>query len=295
MPHADKLAKRPATDLAKYDPEKGLKTIAVAEAAEKYFARAKDATKLEHAIRTKLEAQAAFVEWWDTKGPGTNHGGTRKISGLKSWPEGLPASLVVHRWRKRLADPGDFENTFRLALARYIRILEEFAAAHVAQNSGENEWYTPEAFIQAARLVLGEIDLDPASSRQANEIVRAAVFFSRADDGLTQVWQGRVWMNPPYAQPLIAQFAEKWARSIEARDISASIALVNNGTETEWFYTMAGVADAICFPHGRVRFWSPTNDSAAPLQGQALLYAGPERDRFASTFASFGFVLVRPV
>lgn len=45
------VAKRGAADLARYDPDKGLKSIAVAEAAEKHFARAKDATKLQQAIR----------------------------------------------------------------------------------------------------------------------------------------------------------------------------------------------------------------------------------------------------
>src|SRR5215469_2041438 len=52
-------------DIAVYDPTKGLKTIAVAEAAEKHFARAKDPEKLFEAIETKLRAQAEFVLWWD--------------------------------------------------------------------------------------------------------------------------------------------------------------------------------------------------------------------------------------
>ena len=60
--------------LAKYDPQKGVKKIAAYEMAEKHFAKAKDASQLEKAIRAKLEAQAEFVYWWKTTGPGAKQG-----------------------------------------------------------------------------------------------------------------------------------------------------------------------------------------------------------------------------
>ena len=168
------------------------------------------------------------------------------------------------------------------------------STVHVAQHTGYFEWYTPPAYIEAARSVLGEIDLDPASSAPANDVVKASQFFSLADDGLAQPWHGRVWLNPPYAQPLIAHFADKLAASVRAGDVTAAVVLVNNATETDWFCTLASTASAICFPEGRVRFWTPAREAeSVPLQGQAVLYTGPARDRFCQEFGSFGVVLVK--
>lgn len=157
-------------------------------------------------------------------------------------------------------------------------------------NSGDHEWYTPAPYVDAARDVLGDIDLDPASCPAANEVVKAATFYTITDNGLAQPWSGRVFLNPPYAQPLIQQFVEKLATSVTAGTVTAAIVLVNNGTETEWFTRLAAVADVVCLPKGRVHFWNPAKDPATPLQGQAVLYLGPDADRFCDRFAAFGLV-----
>lgn len=157
--------------------------------------------------------------------------------------------------------------------------------------TGENEWYTPDEHIEKARFVLGGIDLDPASSEIANRTVKAARIFTIDDDGLNQEWAGRVWMNPPYAQPAIAHFADKIVSEWQAQRLTAAIALTHNYTDTAWFQKMARAADAICFTRGRVRFVSPSGQLAAPTQGQAFFYFGNDVEAFAKAFAETGFVV----
>jgi len=162
---------------------------------------------------------------------------------------------------------------------------------HVAQNSGNNEWYTPSEYIDAARRVLGSIDLDPASNPLANEVVKASNYYTAQDDGLSHEWHGSVWMNPPYAGDLIGKFIEKLYKHYVNEEVIEAIVLVNNATETAWFQRLTEVTSAICFPRRRVRFWSPTKDEAAPLQGQAVLYLGENKEKFIEAFSSFGLVV----
>ncbi|MFZ1413665.1 MAG: DNA N-6-adenine-methyltransferase [Defluviicoccus sp.] len=159
-----------------------------------------------------------------------------------------------------------------------------------ARFTGENEWYTPAPYIEAARACLGSIDLDPASAPAAQETVRAAHFFTRDDDGLKHEWRGRVWLNPPYAQPDITHFIDKLLGEVAAGRATEAILLTHNYTDTGWFHAAAGQCAALCFTRGRIRFVGAGGEIAAPTQGQAFFYFGPGLERFRASFASFGFI-----
>lgn len=158
---------------------------------------------------------------------------------------------------------------------------------HVSYNSGNNEWYTPREFIEAARLAMGSIDVDPASNDIAQKIVKAETYYTAETNGLDKTWEGNVWLNPPYASDLIGRFADKLLE--QRKHYKQAIVLVNNATETEWFNKIISVASAVCFPKGRVKFYMPDGKKGAPLQGQAVLYIGDNPEAFTGTFCKLGW------
>jgi hypothetical protein len=195
---------------------------------------------------------------------------------------------VVNDWK-----PVDFEVKEAKANPMFspdieVIIEDKKSKAHVSNNSGENEWYTPECYIESAKKVMGNIDLDPASSEIANQTVKANLFYSQEEDGLSKEWFGNVWMNPPYSQPLIFQFITKL---VESNKINQAIVLVNNGTETQWGQLLLSNSNAVCFHQSRIRFIDKYgNLGQAPLQGQMICYIGSEVNNFINEFNQYGTI-----
>lgn len=170
--------------------------------------------------------------------------------------------------------------------------LNEPKHVHVSANSGNNEWYTPPEYIELARAAMGSIDTDPATSEFANKTVNAPLYFTAEDDGRVQEWQGNVWMNPPYAQPLMSDFAEAVTAKYLGGEINQACVLVNNATETAWFQRLMDAATAVAFLRGRVRYLDAQGNPAnTPLQGQAIVYMGERVGEFKAAFAERGRVL----
>jgi phage N-6-adenine-methyltransferase len=155
-------------------------------------------------------------------------------------------------------------------------------------SSGDPERYTPDEILAPVRQVLGAIDLDPASCDTAQIRVQARTYYTINDDGLRQAWHGKVFLNPPYKLPDVAWFIGKLFEEIEAEHTTEAILLVNSATETDWFQRAFEMADAVCFPDGRIHFMSATRNSDHPCQGQALLYYGNATWHFCEVFAAVG-------
>ena len=177
------------------------------------------------------------------------------------------------------------ENEEIVTRSAVLHKIQEAKKPHVANNSHDDEWYTPPEFIESARLVMGSIDLDPASNEHANKTVKAAHIFTEEDNGLEQEWFGNVWLNPPYSSALVQLFADKVAE----RGFEQAVVLVNNATETKWFRTLVDNADAIVFKTGRIKFLKHDGQHNTPLQGQAFIYYGDNPEVFLEEFGQYGW------
>jgi phage N-6-adenine-methyltransferase len=156
--------------------------------------------------------------------------------------------------------------------------------------SDQNDWRTPRKFLDAARAVMGGIDLDPATSVEANETVKAKKIYVQADNGLTQRWKGRVWLNPPYGGDA-RLFVDRLIKEFQVGNVTAGCCLVNSHpTETKWFQQLFDYT--ICFVAGRIDFGGPSRAvSSTSTHGSAIAYLGVEVDKFKAHFSQFGAVV----
>lgn len=150
-------------------------------------------------------------------------------------------------------------------------------------SSERPDWNTPDELLNLVRRV-GPIGLDPCSN--AASIVRAAVEWTEADDGLARDWRGYglVFVNPPYGRliaPWTAKLRVEGARGVEA------IALLPARTDTRWWQEDVATADAICFWRGRLTFLGAPDPAPFP---SAIAYWGPRPAAFRRAFSGWGWM-----
>lgn len=130
-----------------------------------------------------------------------------------------------------------------------------------------NEWYTPKEIIDA----LGPFDLDPCAPAQRLWDT-AKHHFTKEDDGLSQKWFGRVWLNPPYEQPLISKFVKRLAEH------GNGIALLYNRCDNKLFQnTVFPLSHSVMFLEDRICFYRPDGTKGGrPGCGSVLVAFGTE-------------------
>lgn len=139
----------------------------------------------------------------------------------------------------------------------------------VSHSSKSDEWQTPSYILDLARKVYGEIELDPASTSEANKTVKATNYYSINYDGLACDWSyaSTVWLNPPYSNT--KKFVDKLLMEFEEHWFSALV-LVRPAVETKWFQALAS-EHPVWFPDRRIKFINPLSDvKNSPPHGNAL-------------------------
>ncbi len=160
------------------------------------------------------------------------------------------------------------------------------------------EWYTPPEYVEAAREVMGGIDLDPATAAMPQGWIKATVFYTVADNGLEQEWLGRVWLNSPYSKTGNLSNQEIWSQKLiaeyQAGRVSQAVFVVKASIGYDWFdrlfYTFP-----VCLVRGLIRFIGPDGQVNGPAKlGSAFFYIGPNLAQFEQVFSRFGRVFFPP-
>jgi len=151
--------------VTKFRPEEAKKQEARTDALIDFAKKTKDWPTLEIAVDQKIEDQTEFVRWWKEKV--RSQGEARKENPDPHFlsvdvAEDLTgiAQPQVSKWGTRLRDIEKYRAT--LFGPSYKKAMGAAAAAsELVQQSLSNEHYTPVKYVEAARTVLGTIDLDP--------------------------------------------------------------------------------------------------------------------------------------
>ena len=177
----------------------------------------------------------------------------------------------------------------------YVGSINDGKDSPAVRNS--DNWHTPDGVIEAVKHVMGGIDLDPFSSKEANERINAKEYFTVEDDSLEQDWTEKkaksVFVNPPYGRKLIGKAIDKIIEQYHNEAFTECIVLVNNATDTVWFHNIAAISKAFCLTKGRISFLSPSEDGvlkqvSSNTRGQTLFYIGDNVIGFMDTFSDLG-------
>lgn len=189
-------------------------------------------------------------------------------------------------------------------------------AQRINQTSLAVEFGTPPRIIEAAKRVLGKIDLDPASSPTFNRLVNAEKIFTADDDGLSRPWHGKVWMNHPFRArervcgpncqkkrcrqrgyhvshdvPGNEDWIDKLVKEYTQGNVKEALCITYASTSEAWFKPL--LAWPQCFIYGRVNYISSLGyEMKGATKGSVVTYFGYRLDVFRSEFSDLGEVKV---
>lgn len=197
------------------------------------------------------------------------------------------------------------------------------ALSNIKFSSNTAEWYTPSGVAMGATLCMDGIELDPASSAEANKTIGAERFYTKEDDGLKKSWRCRsLWLNPPYGKYRGQSNQGRWAKRLvydyQQGNVGQAILLVNAYVGYRWWTELLkisaiahGLCDEsvlalnfngcapvppMCLSFDLLRFEQPETAKnygsiGKAKYGSAVFYFGKDTEAFKREFCRFGFIL----
>lgn len=124
-------------------------------------------------------------------------------------------------------------------------------------SSATDMWATPQDLFDKYNAVYNfetDVCATPDNAKCVN-------YFTQEMDGLSQKWEGILWMNPPYGREI-----GKWMKKAyeASRDNGATVVcLVPSRTDTAWWHDNA-IHGEIEFLRGRLKFGGHKNSAPFP-------------------------------
>jgi hypothetical protein len=130
----------------------------------------------------------------------------------------------------------------------------------------ENELYTPQKIIRAAKSVIGILvfDLDPASCLYANNLHEKGIalqIYNESMDGYTQPWFGNIWLSPPLGLDEAGEsIPKKWFHLAQKKyslgEIDNCFVLLKIDFQCDWFIMAQSYPH--CILKSKLTFYTPT-------------------------------------
>jgi predicted RNA methylase len=151
------------------------------------------------------------------------------------------------------------------------------------------DWRTPEGVLYFVKAALGGIDLDPCASLN-KRFWFAHKNLTEREDGLSQMWIGRVFVNPPYGKGIDRWFDKAW-NSVEVTPQTEVIVLAPAAVSANYWQNAVKRAGLVCFLRGRVKFVGAESTAPMPV---ALHYFGHRAQDIARVLRTIGMCWLKP-
>ena len=131
-------------------------------------------------------------------------------------------------------------------------------------SSKTDQWETPQDLFDELNEKY-QFDIDVCA---LPENAKCDKYFSPEDDGLSKMWSGTCWMNPPYGREIGMWMLKAFHEGCNG---STVVCLVPARTDTAWWHDFA-MKGEITFLRGRLKFGGHKN--SAPFPSAIVVFGG---------------------